>query len=177
MLKLEHFYKRRGEDNMKKHVLSILVENHSGVLSKVSGLFSRRGYNIESLTVGTTEDPTTSRITIVVDGDETIIEQITKQLNKLIDVIKVQQIDVENAVSREIALIKVNATLNNRSSIIEVVNIFRSNIIDVNDKSMIIEATGDSKKLSAIIEMLRPFGIIELIRTGLTALNRGSKAI
>ena len=162
---------------MKKHVLSILVENHSGVLSKVSGLFSRRGYNIESLTVGTTEDPTTSRITIVVGGDDSIIEQIIKQLNKLIDVIKVQQIDLENAVSREIALIKVNATLANRSSIIEVVNIFRSSIIDINDKSMIIEATGDSKKISAIIETLRPFGIIELIRTGLTALNRGSKAI
>lgn len=162
---------------MKRHVLSILVENHSGVLSKVSGLFSRRGYNIESLTVGTTEDPTTSRITIVVGGDDNIIEQIIKQLNKLIDVIKVQQIDGENAVSREIALIKVSATLNNRSSIIEVTNIFRSSIIDINDKSMIIEATGDSKKISAIIEMLRPFGIIELIRTGLTALNRGSKSI
>lgn len=162
---------------MKKHVLSILVENHSGVLSKVSGLFSRRGYNIESLTVGTTEDPTTSRITIVVGGDDYIIEQIIKQLNKLIDVIKVQQIDLENAVSREIALIKVNATLANRSSIIEVVNIFRSSIIDINDKSMIIEATGDPKKISAIIETLRPFGIIELIRTGLTALNRGNKSI
>lgn len=162
---------------MKKHILSILVENHSGVLSKISGLFSRRGYNIESLTVGTTEDPTISRITIVADGDNTIIEQITKQLNKLIDVIKVQKIDAENAVTREIALIKVNATLSNRSSIIELVNIFRSNIIDVNDKSMIIEVTGDSKKLSAMIEMLRPFGIIEFIRTGLTALNRGSKSI
>ncbi|WP_139905250.1 acetolactate synthase small subunit [Clostridium thermarum] len=162
---------------MKKHILSILVENHSGVLSKISGLFSRRGYNIESLTVGTTEDPTISRITIVAEGDNTIIEQITKQLNKLIDVIKVQKIDTENAVTREIALIKVSATLSNRSSIIEVVNIFRSNIIDVNDKSMIIEVTGDSKKVSAMIEMLRPFGIIEMIRTGLTALNRGNKSI
>ncbi|HCW04419.1 MAG TPA: acetolactate synthase small subunit [Clostridium sp.] len=162
---------------MKKHVLSITVENHFGVLSKISGLFSRRGYNIESLTVGTTEDPTVSRITIVAPGDETVIEQITKQLNKLVDVIKVQEIDMHNAVSREIALIKVSSSINNRSNIIEVVNIFRSNIIDINEKSMIIEATGDSKKISAIIEMLRPFGIIELIRTGLTALNRGSKAI
>jgi acetolactate synthase-1/3 small subunit len=106
-----------------------------------------------------------------------VIEQITKQLNKLVDVIKVQEIDMHNAVSREIALIKVSSSINNRSNIIEVVNIFRSNIIDINEKSMIIEATGDSKKISAIIEMLRPFGIIELIRTGLTALNRGSKAI
>jgi acetolactate synthase, small subunit (EC 2.2.1.6) len=162
---------------IKKHVLSILVENHSGVLSKVSGLFSRRGYNIDSLTVGITEDPTVSRITIAAYGDDNIIEQITKQLNKLIDVIKVQQIDMENAVSREIALIKVNATLNTRSSIIEIANIFRSNIIDINDKSMILESTGDSKKITAIIEVLRPFGIIELIRTGLTALNRGNKAI
>jgi acetolactate synthase-1/3 small subunit len=129
------------------------------------------------LTVGTTEDPTVSRITIVAPGDETVIEQITKQLNKLVDVIKVQEIDMHNAVSREIALIKVSSSINNRSNIIEVVNIFRSNIIDINEKSMIIEATGDSKKISAIIEMLRPFGIIELIRTGLTALNRGSKAI
>ncbi|NLZ47430.1 MAG: acetolactate synthase small subunit [Clostridiales bacterium] len=162
---------------MKKHVLSILVENHFGVLSKITGLFSRRGYNIESLTVGTTEDPTISRITIVAPGDEMVLEQIVKQLNKLIDVIKVQEIDMDNAVSREIALIKVNSTASNRSSIIEIANIFRSNIIDINEKSMIIEATGDSKKISAIIEMLRPFGIIELIRTGLTALNRGSKSI
>ncbi|SCN26114.1 putative acetolactate synthase small subunit [Clostridium sp. N3C] len=129
------------------------------------------------MTVGTTEDPTISRITIVAPGDEMVLEQIVKQLNKLIDVIKVQEIDMDNAVSREIALIKVNSTASNRSSIIEIANIFRSNIIDINEKSMIIEATGDSKKISAIIEMLRPFGIIELIRTGLTALNRGSKSI
>jgi len=129
------------------------------------------------LTVGTTEDPTISRITIVAPGDEMVLEQIVKQLNKLIDVIKVQEIDMSNAVSREIALIKVSSSASNRSSIIEIVNIFRSNIIDINEKSMIIEATGDSKKISAIIEMLKPFGIIELIRTGLTALNRGSKAI
>ncbi|MDT8718718.1 acetolactate synthase small subunit [Clostridium sp. 19966] len=161
---------------MKKHVLSIIVENHPGVLSKVSGLFSRRGYNIESLNVSITEDPTTSRITITANGDDATIEQIIKQLNKLIDVIKVQVIDLSKAVSREIALIKVSTTLQNRSSIIEVANIFRSNIIDINEKSMIVEATGDSSKISALIEMLRPFGIIELIRTGLTALQRGSEA-
>lgn len=161
---------------MKKHVLSIIVENHPGVLSKVSGLFSRRGYNIESLNVSITEDPTTSRITITANGDDATIEQIIKQLNKLIDVIKVQVIDLSKAVSREIALIKVSTTLQNRSSIIEVANIFRSNIIDINEKSMIVEATGDNSKISALIEMLRPFGIIELIRTGLTALQRGSEA-
>lgn len=154
-----------------------MVENHSGVLSKVSGLFSRRGYNIDSLTVGVTEDSSVSRITIVVFGDDSIIEQIIKQLNKLIDVIKVQEIDMENAISREIALIKVNAPVSSRSSIIEISNIFRASIIDINDKSMIIETTGDSKKISAIIDVLKPFGIIELIRTGLTALNRGSKPI
>lgn len=154
-----------------------MVENHSGVLSKISGLFSRRGYNIDSLTVGVTEDPSISRITIVVFGDDSIIEQIIKQLNKLIDVIKVQEIDMENAISREIALIKVNAPVSARSSIIEISNIFRASIIDINDKSMIIETTGDPKKISAIIDVLKPFGIIELIRTGLTALNRGSKPI
>jgi acetolactate synthase I/III small subunit len=160
-----------------KHVLSVLVENHSGVLSKVIGLFSRRGYNIHSLSVGITEDPGVSRITMVVDGNEQIIEQITKQLNKLIDVIKVQELNHSTAVYREAALIKVNANSQNRSSIIGIVNIFRANIIDVNEDTMIVEITGDEDKLSALIELLRPFGIKELIRTGLTALHRGSKCI
>jgi acetolactate synthase I/III small subunit len=160
-----------------KHVLSVLVENHSGVLSKVSGLFSRRGYNIHSLSVGITEDPGISRITMVVYGNEQIIEQITKQLNKLIDVIKVQELNHNNAVYREAALIKVNASSQNRSSIIGIVNIFRANIIDVNEDTMIVEISGDEDKLSALIELLRPYGIKELIRTGLTALHRGSKCI
>lgn len=162
---------------MSRYVLSILVENHSGVLSKISGLFSRRGYNIDSLTVGVTEDPTISRITIVVSGDEYILEQISKQLNKLVDVIKVLELNVEKAVYREMALIKVTATQNTRASIIEIVNVFRANIIDLSEDSMIIEITGDQEKLSALIELLRPYGIKELIRTGLTALQRGSKSI
>lgn len=160
-----------------RHVLSVLVENHSGVLSKVSGLFSRRGYNIDSLSVGTTEDPSISRITIVVYGDNAIIEQIIKQLNKLVDVIKVLILSHDDAVYREIALIKVKASSKVRSSIIEIVNIFRANIIDINEESMIVEITGDDQKLSALVELLRPFGIIELIRTGLTALQRGTKTI
>jgi acetolactate synthase-1/3 small subunit len=166
-----------GGIHITSHVLSVLVENHSGVLSKVSGLFSRRGYNIDSLSVGTTEDPTISRITIVVYGDNAIIEQIIKQLNKLVDVIKVLILSHDDAVYREIALIKVKANSKVRSSIIEIVNIFRANIIDVNEESMIVEITGDDQKLSALVELLRPFGIIELIRTGLTALQRGTKTI
>lgn len=162
---------------MSRYVLSVLVENHSGVLSKVSGLFSRRGYNIDSLTVGVTEDPTISRITIVVYGDEYILEQISKQLNKLVDVIKVLELNLEKAVYREMALIKVTATQNSRASIIEIVNVFRASIIDLSEDSMIIEITGDQEKLSALIEILRPYGIKELIRTGLTALQRGSKSI
>jgi acetolactate synthase-1/3 small subunit len=166
-----------GGIHITRHVLSVLVENHSGVLSKVSGLFSRRGYNIDSLSVGTTEDPSISRITIVVYGDNAIIEQIIKQLNKLVDVIKVLILSHDDAVYREIALIKVKASSKVRSSIIEIVNIFRANIIDVNEESMIVEITGDDQKLSALVELLRPFGIIELIRTGLTALQRGTKTI
>ena len=162
---------------MTRYVLSVLVENHPGVLSKVSGLFSRRGYNIDSLTVGVTEDPTISRITIVVYGDEYIMEQITKQLNKLVVVIKILELNLERAVYREMALIKVTATQATRASIIEIVNVFRANIIDLSEDSMIIEITGDEEKLSALIEILRPYGIKELIRTGLTALQRGSKSI
>jgi acetolactate synthase I/III small subunit len=166
-----------GGESMTRYVLSVLVENHSGVLSKITGLFSRRGYNIDSLTVGVTEDPTVSRITIVVTGDEYIMEQITKQLNKLVVVIKILELNQEKAVYREMALIKVTATQNTRASIIEIVNVFRANIIDLSEDSMIVEITGDQDKLSALIELLRPYGIKELIRTGLTALQRGSKSL
>ncbi|KMT21197.1 acetolactate synthase small subunit [Clostridium cylindrosporum] len=162
---------------MKRHILSVLVENHSGVLSKVAGLFSRRGYNIDSLTVGTTEDPKISRMTIALQGDEYIIEQITKQLNKLIDVIKIIDMDTSKCVLRELTLLKVNATNETRSSIIENVNIFRGNIIDIDKKSMTVEVTGDWEKISAFIEIMRPFGIKEIVRTGVTALERGGSAL
>jgi len=159
-----------------KHILGVLVENHPGVLSKVSGLFSRRGFNIDSLAVGVTEDPGISRMTIVVDGDEYIVEQVTKQLNKLINVIKVADIG-EDSVTRELALIKVSATPETRNDIVEIVNIFRAKVVDVNKTSVIVEITGDNNKISALEDMLRDFGIKEMVRTGTIAIDRGNKMI
>lgn len=158
---------------INKYILSVLVENHSGVLSKISGLFSRRGYNIHSLTVGVTEDPNVSRMTIVVVGCEHMLEQISKQLNKLIDVIKIMSLDSAVAVYRELALVKVAMNQANQSIITETVNIFRGNIVDIDIKSMTIEITGDEEKISAFIDMMKPHGIKEIVRTGLTALERG----
>lgn len=159
-----------------KYVLGVLVDNHPGVLSKVSGLFSRRGFNIDSLAVGVTEDPEISRITIVVDGDEYIVEQVTKQLNKLINVIKVAIIS-EDSISRELALIKVRATPATRNEIVDIVNIFRAKVVDVNRYSVIVEITGDSKKIGALEEMLDDFGILEMVRTGNISIDRGSKMV
>ena len=160
---------------MSKYILSVLVENHPGVLSKISGLFTRRGYNIDSLTVSITEDPSISRMTIVLQGDAQITEQIVKQLNKLIDVIKVLELNHEKSVSRELALIKVTADQSARSLVTETVNIFRCNIVDMDAKSMIIEITGDEEKVSAFIELMKPYGIKEVVRTGLAVLQRGSE--
>jgi acetolactate synthase-1/3 small subunit len=159
-----------------KHILGVLVANQPGVLSKVAGLFSRRGFNIDSLTVGVTEDPNVSRMTIVVEGDESVIEQVSKQLNKLIDVIKVADI-AENSVARELALIKVGATPGNRNEIIQIVNVFRAQVVDISKDSMIIEITGDEKKVNALQEMLKDFGIKEMVRTGVIAVDRGNKLI
>jgi acetolactate synthase-1/3 small subunit len=164
------------EVDIMKHTLSVLVENHPGVLSRVAGLFSRRGFNIESLAVGVTERPDISRMTIVVEGDDYTVEQVSKQLNKLIDVIKVSDIAPEDSVSRELVLIKVDADPSVRSEIIQIAEIFRANIVDVSKKSMIIELTGDKNKVNAMEELLRQFGIKELVRTGIIALNRGSRA-
>jgi acetolactate synthase I/III small subunit len=166
----------KGGIVIKKYVLSVLVENHSGVLSKVAGLFSRRGYNIHSLTVGITEDPEISRMTIVAIGDDYMFEQINKQLNKLIEVIKVIDLtNYSNSVYRELSLVKVSADSNNKLLIMEIANTFRANVVDMNEDSMIIEITGNEEKISAFIELMKPYGIKESIRTGLTALNRGSK--
>lgn len=162
---------------MKKHVLSVLVENHSGVLSRVSGLFSRRGYNIDSLSVGETEDPKISRMTIVADADEYTLEQIKKQLNKLVDVIKIIELKEGHSIYRELALIKITATKENRAEIIEIANIFRAHTVDIASESVVIEATGDQGKISALTNMLMPYGIKEVIRTGLTALERGEKEL
>ena len=162
---------------MKKHVLSVLVENRSGVLSRISGLFSRRGYNIDSLSVGETEDPKVSRMTIVADADQYTLEQIKKQLNKLVDVIKVIELKEETSIYRELAMIKINVNKANRAEIIEIANIFRAHIVDVSNESLIIEATGDQGKISALSSMLEPYGVKEVIRTGLTALQRGEKEL
>ncbi|MDI9515254.1 MAG: acetolactate synthase small subunit [Clostridiaceae bacterium] len=162
---------------MKRYILSVLVENQSGVLSRVSGLFSRRGYNIDSLSVGETEDPGISRMTIVVRGDSYILEQIKKQLNKLIDVIKVIELNKDKSVFRELMLIKVNAKENSRASIIEIVDIFRANVVDVSNETLTIEMTGDENKIEAFVSLMKPYGIREIVRTGLTALERGSKEI
>ncbi|MDD5603465.1 MAG: acetolactate synthase small subunit [Eubacteriales bacterium] len=162
---------------MSKHILAVLVENHAGVLSRVSGLFSRRGFNIDSLAVGVTEDPAVSRITIVVEGDEYIIEQVGKQLNKLIDVIKIREIDKGDSVSRELALIKVAADTASRSEILQLVEIFRAKIVDVSANTLTIEISGSLDKVKALEDMLNPFGIREIARTGMIALERGSKYI
>jgi acetolactate synthase-1/3 small subunit len=158
-----------------RHTLSVLVENKPGVLQRVSGLFARRGFNIDSLAVGTTEDPTLSRMTIVVSAEDTPIEQITKQLHKLINVIKIQDLDPSEMVDRELVLFKVNAAANVRAELIELANIFRARIIDVGRNSLTIEATGTEEKLQAMEDLLRGYGIKELARTGKIALARGSR--
>jgi len=160
-----------------KHTVSVLVQNKPGVLARTAGLFSRRGYNIESLTVGVTENEAVSRMTIVVTGDDTVVEQVTKQLNKLIEVIKVSDLTKESYVNRELVLIKVTADSSNRAEIMQIVNIFRARIVDVAPKSLIIEVTGDEGKLEALVGMLKQFGIKEIVRTGTLALGRGPKVI
>ncbi len=164
-----------GNGISQTHTLSVLVSNKPGVLTHVSGLFSRRGYNIDSLTVGVTENPEISRMTIVAHGDEHVIEQVTKQLNKLIDIIKVVEVTQGESVDRELALIKVTAKAQNRSEVIQIVDIFRAKIIDVSAESVVIEITGSGDKIDALEEMMRPFGIKEMVRTGKVALVRGSR--
>ncbi len=158
-----------------KHTLSVLVENKPGVLVRIAGLFSRRGFNIDSLAVGPTEDPNLSRMTIVVGAEDHSLEQVTKQLNKLINVVKISDLDPVTSVTRELALIKVSATAKTRAEIIEIADIFRSRILDVSKNSLTIEVTGTVDKLEAIEEMLRTYGLIEFVRTGKIALSRGSK--
>lgn len=157
----------------EKLILSILVENYSGTLSKVAGLFTRRGYNIDSLNVAETQDPNISRITVAVTGDSYIIEQITKQLHKLINVIKINILTSDSSVQRELMMIKVNATGVKRTEVIQIADIFKATIADVNNKNMIIIITGTEDKNNAILELLKPYGIVEMTRTGPTALERG----
>jgi acetolactate synthase-1/3 small subunit len=155
-----------------QHIISVLVENKFGVLSRVAGLFSGRGFNIESISVGETTDPTVSLMTIVTEGEDRIIEQIIKQLNKLIDVIKVVDLTESDYVERETALIKINARAEDRAEALRVTDIFRARVVDSSPTTYTIEITGDSKKLEAIINLLRPLGIKELVRTGRIAIAR-----
>lgn len=155
-----------------RHVVAVLVENKPGVLARISALFSRRGFNIDSLAVGPAENPSFSRITLVVTGDDTIIEQISKQLYKLIDVHKVTDLTPVKHIEREMMLLKVNITANTRSEIIEIVDIFRGKIIDVSDKSIILEITGDKDKNEGLLNLLKKFGILEILRTGTVAIQR-----
>lgn len=160
----------------QQHVLAVLVENRVGVLSRVAGMFSRRGFNIDSINVGQTEDPRYSRMTIVVRGSHDDVEQVSKQLHKLIDVIKVSDLTEDDMVERELALVKVSAGPENRTAILQIVDIFRARIIDVSERSLVVEATGDSAKLDAMVNMLRPYGIKEMVRTGRVALARGARS-
>ncbi len=160
-----------------RHTIAVIMENKSGVLTRIAGLFSRRSFNIESLSVGATDNPDYSRMTLTVEGNEDVLEQVTKQLSKLINVIRVSELAPDESVERELAVIKVNSDKDNRSEIMQIVEIFRANIIDVSARSMIIEVTGDSEKVDAIIQMLRQYGIKELARTGKVSMVRGTKVI
>jgi acetolactate synthase-1/3 small subunit len=162
---------------MKQHVVSALVENRAGTLSRVSGLFARRGFNIDSLTVGETVDPSISRMTIAVTGDDAVLEQIVKQLEKLVDVIAVRELESAGCLRREIMLVKVAADEKTRSAIIQIAGIFRSRVIDVSATTITIEATGDMEKLNGLLMLLLPYGVLELARTGMVALERGEKVL
>ncbi len=158
-----------------KHTISVLVDNAPGVLMKVAGLFRRRGYNIHSLAVGVTEQPTVSRMIIVVEGEPEVLEQIIKQLNKLIEVIKVNDVTSFNTVNRELALIKINATPTTRMEIMEISNVFRANVVDLTEKTMTLEVTGRSDKIDAILSLVQKYGIREMVRTGQVTLVRGTQ--
>ena len=159
--------------SLSKHTITALVQDKPGVLNRVSSMFRRRGFNISSLAVGQSEVPDLSRMTFVVEGDDAVVEQVTKHLHKLIDVIKVFDVSELNAVSRELALIKVKASVNNRSEIMQMVDIFRANIVDVAPDSLIIEVTGDEDKVDSFQNLLKGFGVMEVMRTGTVAMGRG----
>ena len=162
---------------MARHTLSVLVENKPGVLARISGLFSRRGFNIHSLAVGPTEHEDVSRMTIVVNVEDRPLEQVTKQLNKLINVLKIVELERDAAVERELLLVKVKADASTRPQVIEIADIFRSKIVDVSPNAITIEATGTPDKLQALIDLLHQYGVKELVRTGLVGLARGDRAI
>lgn len=159
--------------NKDRHVLSITVENYAGTLSKVAGLFTRRGYNIDTLNVAETMDPNISRITVTVTGDEEVLEQITKQLNKLINVIKITDLTCKKSILRELMFLRISSTKETRSEIIQLADVFKGKTVDIASKSITVEVTGDEDKNNAFIELMKPYGILEIVRTGLTAIERG----
>ncbi|MDQ1294714.1 MAG: acetolactate synthase small subunit [Actinomycetota bacterium] len=162
---------------MSKHTLSVLVENRPGVLTRVAGLFARRGFNIHSLAVGPTEHPDVSRMTVVVDVEELPLEQVTKQLNKLINVIKIVELEPPASVQRELLLVKVKADLQNRSQVMEAVGLFRAKVVDVAPDALTIEVTGNPEKLEAFLKVMDPFGIRELVQSGLVGIGRGNRSM
>jgi acetolactate synthase-1/3 small subunit len=162
---------------MSRHTLSVLVENKPGVLARVSSLFSRRGFNIDSLAVGPTEHPEISRMTIVVSVEDLPLEQVTKQLNKLVNVLKIVELDPGSSVQRELLLVKVRADSETRSQVLETVQLFRAKVVDVASDAVTIEATGSKDKLEALIRVLEPFGIKELVQSGMVAVGRGARSI
>jgi acetolactate synthase-1/3 small subunit len=162
---------------MSKHTLSVLVENKPGVLARIAALFSRRGFNIDSLAVGPTEHPEISRMTVVVDVEALPLEQVTKQLNKLVEVLKVVELEPSASVQREILLVKVRTDLASRSHVLETVQLFRAKVVDVASDTLTIEVTGNRDKLAAFLEVLEPFGVKELVQSGMVAIGRGSRSI
>jgi len=162
---------------MTTHTLSVLVENKPGILARVAGLFARRGFNIDSLAVGETENPDVSRITIVVNADSSPLEQVTKQLNKLVNVLKIVELDPQQSVQRELLLVKVRADRTVRGQVLETVELFRAKVIDVAPDTLTIEATGNPDKLDALLRDLEPYGIKEMVQSGLVAIGRGSRSI
>jgi acetolactate synthase-1/3 small subunit len=162
---------------MTRHTISVLVENSPGVLARISSLFSRRGFNIESLAVGPTEQENTSRMTIVVNVEDSPLEQVTKQLNKLINVLKIVEMDAESSVQRELLLVKVSTDSNTRSQVLEIVQLFRARVVDVGRDAVVIEATGTAEKIEGLLAALNPYGIKEIVQSGLVAMARGGRAI
>ncbi|QIX26124.1 acetolactate synthase small subunit [Nocardioides sp. JQ2195] len=162
---------------MTKHTLSVLVENKPGVLARIAGLFSRRGYNIDSLAVGPTESPDVSRMTIVVSVDESPLEQVTKQLNKLVEVIKIVELDDASSVSRELLLVKVRADADSRGHVLDAVQLFKAKVVDVAPDALTIQVTGNADKLADFLRVLEPFGVRELVQSGVVAIGRGARSI
>jgi acetolactate synthase-1/3 small subunit len=173
LLNLDDLRASSGARTGRKHILSLLVENKPGVLARIAGLFARRGFNIESLAVGPTDDATISRLTLTVDGATHPIDQVTKQLHKLVNVIKIRDLEPSEAVARELALFKISADGDSRAQVMQFAEIFRGKIVDVHKRSLTVEVTGTDDKIEAFEEMVRPFGLIEMVRTGEIAVSRG----